>query len=341
MPDPSRERSTRAPASRRDRVTAITLRVAGVLAVVGWASWAVGLEPTLVSIGTGGKTGVYYLAGGAICDLVDDHRWEHSVRCLALSSNGSVDNLRAVRSGEESFGIVQSDLHHHAARGTGVFEDAGPDRELRSVFALFPEPFTVVARPDAGISGFADLKGKRVNFGPAGSGGRGTMNVVMEEMGWTDADFAYIADLAMSALPQALCGGEVDAAVLIVAHPNLTLEDVTTSCDATLVSVDGPAIDRLVAENPYYFAFEVPAGIYPGQSTPVPTFALAATLVTSSRTSPAVVREVAKAVFENFDAFRDFHPALAELDRSKMLTEGLTAPFHDGARRYFEEAGLR
>ena len=267
MPDRSRKRSMRAPASRRDRIATITLRgLAGLLAVVGWAatsSSAAGLEPTLISIGTAGKTGVYYLAGGAICDLVDDHRWEHGVRCLALSSKGSVDNLRAIRSGEESFGIVQSDLHHHAARGTGAFEDAGPDRELRSVFALFPEPFTVVARPDAGISRFADLKGKRVNFGPAGSGGRATMNVVMDEMGWRDADFAYVSDLAMSALPRALCGGEIDAAVFIVAHPNLTLEDVMTSCDAALVAVEGPGIDRLVAENPYYFAFEIPAGTYP------------------------------------------------------------------------------
>ena len=335
----------RAPASCRDRITTIRLRaLAGLLAVVGWAatsSAAAALEPTLISIGTGGKTGVYYLAGGAICDLVDDDRWEHGVRCLALSSDGSVDNLRAIRSGEEHFGIVQSDLHHHAARGTGAFEDAGPDRELRSVFALFPEPFTVVARPDAGISSFADLKGKRVNFGPSGSGGRATMNVVMDEMGWSDADFAYVSDLAMSALPGALCGADIDAAVFIVAHPNLTLEDVMTSCDATLVPVEGLGIDRLVAENPYYFAFEIPAGAYPGQSTPVPTFALAATLVTSSRTSPAVVREVTKAVFENFDAFRDFHPAFAELEKSEMVTEGLTAPLHEGALRYFEGAGLR
>jgi TRAP transporter TAXI family solute receptor len=333
----------RAPASRRDRITTITLRRLVGLLAVGWAatSPAAGLEPTLISIGTGGKTGVYYLAGGAICDLVDDDRWEHGVRCLALSSNGSVDNLRAIRSGEESFGIVQSDLHHHAVRGTSVFEDAGPDRELRSVFALFPEPFTVVARPDAGISEFADLKGKRVNLGPAGSGGRATMNVVMDEMGWTDTDFAYVSDLPMSALPQALCGGEIDAAVFIVAHPNLTLEDAMTSCDATLVPVEGPEINRLDANSPYYFAFEIPAETYTGQSTPVLTFALAATLVTSSRTSPAVVREVTKAVFDNFDAFRDFHPAFAGLEKSKMVTEGLTAPFHEGALRYFEEAGLR
>ena len=259
----------RAPASRRDRITTITLRrLAGLLAVVGWAasSAAAGLEPTLISIGTGGKTGVYYLAGGAICDLVDDRRWEHGVRCLALSSSGSVDNLRRRPQRRGAFGIVQSDLHHHAARGTGAFVDAGPDRELRSVFALFPEPFTVVARPDAGIAGFADLKGKRVDFGPAGSGGRATMNVVMAEMGWADTEFAYVSDLAMSALPGALCGAEIDAAVFVVAHPNLTLEDVMTSCDATLVAVEGPGDRSPRRREPVLFCVRDPGR---GLSRPV------------------------------------------------------------------------
>jgi TRAP transporter TAXI family solute receptor len=166
------------------------------------------------------------------------------------------------------------------------------------------------------------------------------MNVVMQAMGWTEADFAYVADFGMAALPEALCGGEIDAAVFIVAHPNLTVEDMVTSCDALLVPVDGPVIDELIAENPYYFAFEIPAGTYPDQPISVPDFALAATLVTSSRTAPAVVYELTKAVFENFDAFRDAHPAFANLEKSKMTTEGLTAPLHEGARRYFEEAGI-
>jgi hypothetical protein len=319
-------------------------RVAATLAAIGCAALAgdgaAAMDSTLVSIGTGGETGVYYLAGGAICQLVNAERWEHGVRCLARKSNGSIDNLRDVRSGDDSFGIVQSDWQYHAFKGTSVFEAVGPDRELRSVFSLFPEPFTVVAHPDAGITTFADLEEKRVSVGPIGSGGRATMNVVMRAMGWTDADFAYVADLGMPALPEALCGGEIDAAVFIVAHPNLTVEDMVTSCDALLVPVEGPQIDRLIAENRYYSAYEIPALTYPDQPTPVADFALVATLVTSSRTAPAVVYELTRAVFENFDAFRDAHPAFANLDGSAMTTEGLTAPLHEGARRYFEEAGI-
>ena len=160
------------------------------------------------------------------------------------------------------------------------------------MFGLFPEPFTVVARPDAGISTLTELAGKRVDLGPGGSGSRATMNVVMSAMGWSESDFAYVSDLGMSALTRALCGGEIDAAIVVVASPNLTVEDMVTSCDAVLVPVTDPAIDRLVADNAYHFPFEIPAGTYRGQATSTPTFALAATLVTSSRASPALVYEL-------------------------------------------------
>lgn len=315
--------------------------IAAILALAVASGPAAGLDSTLVSIGTGMRTGVYYLAGGAVCGLVNDHRWQHGIRCLADKTNGSIDNLRALRSGQATFGIVQSDWQYHAVRGTSVFEEVGPDRELRSVFSLYPEPFTVVAHPDAGIGSLADLKGKRVNVGPAGSGSRATMAVVMQALDWTEQDFAYVADLGMGALPRALCRGEIDAAVFIVAHPNLTVEDMVTSCDAVLVPVEGPAIEGLIAEQPYYFAHEIAAGVYPGQAGTVPTFALAATLVTTARTPPGLVYEVTKAVFDDFESFRTAHPAFAGLEPEEMLAEGLAAPLHEGALRYYEAVGLR
>jgi uncharacterized protein len=337
MADPPGHPRTGALLPRGVRAAVAAFCLAALLIAAGWAlvAPATSVEPTLVSIGTGGKTGVYYLAGGTICGLVNDRRWEQGIRCLTESSNGSIDNLRDVRSGARTFGIVQSDWQYHAVNGTGVFEAAGPDRELRSVFSLFPEAFTVVAHPDAGIATFDDLKGKRVSLGPAGSGGRATMSVVMHALGWTDADFAYVSDLGMTAVPHGLCSGEVDAAVFIVAHPNLTVEDMVGSCDAMLVPVADPALGRLVADNPYYSTFEIPAGTYAGQTTSVPTFAITATLVTSSRTSPTVVYQVTKSVLDNLDKVRDAHPAFADLQRSSMETRGLTAPLHEGALRYF------
>ena len=294
-----------------------------------------------MSIGTGSKTGVYYIAGGAICGLVNDERWTTGVRCLSENSGGSIDNLRDIRSGQRTFGIVQADTQYQAVKGTGTFAEMGPDRELRSVFGLFPEAFTVLARPDAGILGFRDLRGKRVSLGPAGSGGRSTMNLLMAKFGWTDTDFAYVADFGMADLSRAICNGEIEAAVFIVAHPNLAVEDATTSCGAILVPVDGPEIGRLEAENAYYVPFEIPAGTYPGQAEGVPTFAMTAGLVTSSRTSPALVYEITRAVFEHLDAFRAAHPGFEGLEQALMVEKGMTAPLHEGALRYYREVGLK
>ena len=205
---------------KREGAGAARLALAWAVTALVAAAPAAGVEPVLASIATGGKTGVYYLAGGAICGFVD---------ARALGRPGSAASPRArtgrsrtcARCGTEArtFGLVQSDWQHHAFYGSDVFRQAGPDRDLRSVVSLFREPFTVIARPDAGIGGIADLKGKRVSLGPAGSGGRATMGVVMEAMGWTDDDFAYVDDLAMAEVAQALCAGEIDAAVFIVAHP--------------------------------------------------------------------------------------------------------------------------
>lgn len=312
--------------------------LAGLLLALALATGSTGpvagADPVLVSIGTGGKTGVYYLAGGAICGLVNERRWETGVRCLAEASDGSIENLREVRAGTRTFGIVQSDWQAHAVDGTAVFSEVGPDRDLRSVFALFPEAFTVMARPDSGVLGFGDLRGKRVGVGPAGSGGRATMGVVMQAMGWTDAEFAYVSDLPMAETTRALCAGELDAAVFIVAHPNLTVEEMIAACDAMLVPVEAPEIARLVTANRAYVPFEVPSGTYAGQTSPTPTFALTATLVASARTPPAVVETVTAAVVEGLEAFGKMHPAFARLDEAEMFDGDLTAPLHEGTRRY-------
>ncbi|MCB1354035.1 MAG: TAXI family TRAP transporter solute-binding subunit [Rhodobacteraceae bacterium] len=322
---------------RRGLVSRATI---GLIVLAAWCGLASAQSATrgdlsLVSIATGERTGVYYFAGGVICGLLNAHRWEHGIRCIAERTNGSIENLREVRSGAVTFAIAQSDWQNNAVNGTGVFQSAGRDSELRSLFSLFPEPFTVVARPDAGISTFSDLIGKRVNLGPQGSGSRATMEVVMDAMGWKDQDFSYVSELPMSELPRALCSGEVDAAVFIVAHPNLVVEEMLSLCGVILLPVQGEQIERVISGYPYYFDYQIPAGTYPGQTTSVPGFALAATLVASARTPPTIVQELVKAVFSNLDEFRAAHPAFAHLDEKQMVTSGLTAPFHEGALRYF------
>ncbi|MGB5562259.1 MAG: TAXI family TRAP transporter solute-binding subunit [Sedimenticolaceae bacterium] len=293
-----------------------------------------------ITIGTGGVTGVYYPAGGAICRLVNKGRKEHGVRCSVESTGGSIYNLNTIRGGELDMGVVQSDWNYHAYNGTSKFEEAGPNKELRSVFSLHPEPFTVVARKDSGIKTFDDLKGKRVNVGNPGSGQRGTMEVVMAAKGWTMDDFALASELKPAEQSQALCDNKIDAMIYTVGHPNGSIKEATTSCDTVLIPVDGPVIDKLVADNAYYRKAVVPGGMYTGSDEDVATFGVAATFVSSTNTPPEMVYEVVSAVFENFDDFRQLHPAFEHLDKKEMTKEGLSAPLHDGAVKYYKEAGL-
>jgi TRAP transporter TAXI family solute receptor len=293
-----------------------------------------------ITIGTGGVTGVYYPTGGAICRLVNKGRKEHGIRCSVESTGGSVYNLNTIRAGELDMGVAQSDWQYHAYNGTSKFEDQGPNKDLRAVFSVHAEPFTVVARKDSGISKFADLKGKRVNIGNPGSGQRGTMEVVMTAMGWSKDDFSLVSELKAAEQSKALCDNKIDAMVYVVGHPNGSIKEATTSCDTVLVAVDGPVIDKLVADNSYYRKAKIPGGMYAGSPNDVPTFGVGATFVSSTNTPPDTVYQVVKAVFENFDDFRRLHPAFGTLEKEEMVKDGLSAPLHDGALRYYKEAGL-
>ena len=316
------------------------LTFAGMIAAATLLTGAATAQQTFVAIGTGGVTGVYYPTGGAICRLVNRGRAEHGIRCGVESTGGSVFNINAIRGGELEFGVAQSDWQFHAFNGTSQFEDQGPFEELRAVFSVHPEPFTVVARADAGIENFEDLQGKRVNIGNPGSGQRGTVEVVMDALGWTTGDFTMASELQAAEQSQALCDNNIDAMIYTVGHPSGSIQEATTACDSVLVNVTGAAIDQLVADNPYYRVATIPGGMYRGNPDDVTTFGVGATFVTSADVPEEVVYEVVKAVFENIDQFKGLHPAFANLDPKQMANDGLSAPLHAGAEKYFREAGL-
>ncbi len=308
--------------------------------LVGAAPAPVKAEQKFVTIGTGGVTGVYYPTGGAICRLVNKTRKEHGIRCSVESTGGSIYNLNAIGAGELDMGVAQSDWQYHAYNGTSKFEEKGPNKDLRAVFSVHPEPFTVVARKDSGIKKFQDLKGKRVNIGNPGSGQRGTMEVVMKVLGWTMADFKLASELKADEQGGALCDNKVDAMVYTVGHPNGSIKEATTSCDSVIVEVAGPEIEKLVNENAYYRFATIPGGMYRGSDQDVKTFGVGATFVSSAKVPEDVIYNVVKAVFENFEDFTKLHPAFGSLKKEEMTKDGLSAPLHPGAAKYFKEAGL-
>lgn len=293
-----------------------------------------------ITIGTGGVTGVYYPAGGAICRLVNRGRKEHGIRCSVESTGGSVYNLNALRAGEIDIAVAQSDWQFHDYNGTGPFKEQGADKNVRAMFSLHSEPFTVIARKDANIKKFDDIKGKRVNIGNPGSGMRATMDVLMQRKGWKPEDFKAIAELKASEQAAALCDNKIDVMIYAAGHPNGAVQEVTTSCDTNMVAVDGPEVDALIKEYPFYAYTVVPGGMYPSNPQDVRTFGVKATFVTSANVDEEVVYNVVKSVFDNFDNFKTLHPVFSTLEKEKLVKEGNTAPLHPGAERYFKEAGL-
>lgn len=298
------------------------------------------IAESFITIGTGGVTGVYYPAGSSICKLVNKERDSHDIRCAIESTLGSVYNLNTLRSGGLDLAIAQSDWLFHAYNGSSKFSDSGSDRALRAIFSIHPEPFTVVARADAGISHFEDLKGKRVNIGNPGSGQRGTMEVVMAAYGWTTSDFSLASELKSAEQARALCENRIDAMVFTVGHPSASIKEATTSCRTVILNVTGPVIDKLVAENEYYRLAKIPGGMYDGNPDDIETFGVGAIFVGSAQTPDETVYQVVKSVFENFVTFTAMHPAFNGLNKAAMIKEGLPAPLHAGALRYYREAGL-
>ena len=291
------------------------------------------------SIGTGGVTGVYYPTGGAICRLVNKDRKEHGLRCSAESTGGSVYNVNTVLAGDLEFGVAQSDVQFNAYNGEEQFSDAGPAEKLRAVFSVHPEPFTVLARPSANIASFADMKGKRVNVGNPGSGLRATTEIVMDAMGMTMDDFAVASELKGSEMAQALCDDKIDVMTYTVGHPAAAITEATTTCDVQFVDITGPEIDKLVEDNSFYRKATVPGDMYKGMEKDNETFGVGATFVTSTDVSEDIVYTVVKAVFDNFDDFKKLHPAFANLVEEEMISDGLSAPLHPGAEKYYAERG--
>ena len=319
--------------------TNLNLAMGAVALALALPATPVLAQQKFMTIGTGGVTGVYYAAGGAICRLVNKDRAKHGIRCSVESTGGSVFNINTIKAGELDLGFTQSDVQYNAAKGLAQFKDGGAYGDLRAVFSVHPEPFTVLARKEAGVKTFTDLKGKRFNVGNPGSGTRASLEELIGALGWKLSDFSLASELKADEHGPALCDGKIDGFFYGVGHPSANIQDPTTSCGAKLVSITGPAVDKLVADKPYYAKATIPGGLYPNNPDATLTYGVLATVVASSKTPVDTVYQVVKAVFDNFEEFKKLHPALANLKPENMAKDGLSAPLHEGAVKYYKEKG--
>ena len=293
-----------------------------------------------ISIGTGGVTGVYYPAGGAICRLVNMNRKTHGIRCSVESTGGSIYNLNALNQNNLDLAVVQSDWQYHAYNGTGPFAKGKPRKNLRTLFSIHTEVFTVAVRPDSNIKNLDDLVNKRVNIGNPGSGNRATMEVIMKAKGWNKNTFKLASELKASEQPQAICDNKIDAMIYAAGQPNGVIQEVTTSCKAKLISVVDNTIRKVIKNHSYYAYATIPGGMYIGNPNDIKSFGVKATFVTTEELDNDVAYEIVKAVFDNFESFKTLHPVFQTLTPQDLVYGGNTAPLHDGAKRYFLEKGL-
>ena len=292
-----------------------------------------------VMIGTGATTGVYYQAGNAVCRLMNKDVARHGIRCLAKKTSGSISNVNAIKGGESDFGVVQSDVQYNAVKGQAQFKAGGAHKELRALFSIYPEPLMVLARKDAEIKKFEDFKGKRFNLGNPGSGTRATVDVLMAAMNMKTGDFSLASELQPDEHGAALCDNRIDGFAYVVGSPASNLLEPARVCGARLVSITGPAVDALVRNYPYFTYATIAGGIYPDNPEPTKSFGVVASFVSSEKVPNEVVYALVSSVFEHFEEFKKLHPSFAYLDPMDILNNGLSAPLHEGAVRYYKEKG--
>jgi hypothetical protein len=323
---------------KRPIVVAIILSLS--LIVCGAGPVLSASKTTFYTIGTGGVTGVYYPTGGAISRIVNEKKKQYMMRLTVESTGGSVYNINAIMAGDLDFGIVQSDRQYQAIKGLAEWKDKGAQKDLMAVFSIHPESVTLLAGADTGINTVKDLKGRRVNIGNPGSGQRQNAIDALTAVG-IDVQWDIKAEgLKAAESPGVLLDGRIDAFFYTVGHPSGAFKEATAGTrKVKFVPIVLP--DSFYAKFPYYAPSYVPISSYPKavNKEDIPTFGVKATFVTHSRIPEKDVYHVVKEIFDNFEDFKKLHPAYSVLTKEGML-QGLSAPLHPGAIKYYKEAGL-
>ena len=287
-----------------------------------------------MTMGTGSTSGTYYGYGGILGSQI---KTTTGITVNVVSTDGSKANILGIDAGNYQLGTVQSDVMAYAYAGTRSFETEGKLDSFRVIGGLYAEAVQLVTM-DANIKSVADLKGKKVSIGAAGSGVYFNAVDILAAAGLSESDiqpqYQSFGDSA-----DALKDGKIDAAFIVAGAPTPAIQELCTSTDAYLVPIDGEVAEKLMSTSPYYTTYKIPAETYKGQTEDVTTVTVKATLIVSTSASEDDVYNITKAIFDNIDAIKAAHAKGAELSLANA-TEGMTAPFHKGAAKYFAEKGI-
>lgn len=291
-----------------------------------------------VTIGTGSVTGIYYATGGAICRLVNKYKNDSAIKCSIESTEGSLYNLNSVNSKDLDFAIIQSDILYQASNNKNSFKNTSYSK-VKSIMAIYPELLTLVTKKEANINNIMDIKGKRINLGNNGSGNETTALTLFNEIGLHKSDLKEAATYSASEMSEALKNDKIDDYFYMVGHPTSTIKDTSSAVNIKIIPIENEITNSLIKKHPYFAKANIPAGIYKGQNDEIPTFGVKAVLVVNEDVNDKIVYAVVKAILENFDEFKKLHPAYSNITKESLF-DGLSAPLHEGAKKYYEEIGL-
>ena len=297
-------------------------------ALMVFALCACGSSAKEYSFTTGGDQGTYYAFGGAMAQKISETT---GTKVTAITSGGSKANIEALQANDAQFGFVQSDVMAYAYKGTRLFEKAVTD--FSTVAALYMEQVQIVTL-DPSIKTVADLKGKNVSIGAAGSGVYFNAIDVLGVYGLSETDINPTYQSFGDSV-EALQDGKIDAAFVVAGAPTNAVTSLATTKKVYLVSLDDEHIDSLIAGSPYYTKYVIPADVY-GTDEDATTVAVGAVVIARDDVSDEDVYNFVSAVFGNLDNLAHAKAAEVSLEFATSVTD---VPYHPGAANYFAEQG--
>ena len=289
-------------------------------------------EKKFLNIATGGTAGTYYPIGGAMAEILNKDI--KGMNASAQSTGATVANINMLKDGSVDLAIVQNDITYYAVNGTEMFTDKKVDN-IRGIATLYPETCQFVTLDSANIKTVADLKGKRVAVGAAGSGAEANARQILEAYGITynDIDVQY---LSFAEGASALKDGNVDAAFLTAGYPTASVQDICSQNKIRLLAVDADKADALIAKYPFYTKTTIPAGTYAGFDQDVQTVSVMAMLVATDKVDDKLGYDIAKALFSNLDRLQAAH-SVGKLITKEGAMKGMSLPMNAGAEKFFKE----
>jgi TRAP transporter TAXI family solute receptor len=259
-----------------------------------------------LSMGTAPVGGTFPVVGGAIAEVLNEHKGDNDWKVQAKGTKGSQENIRRLDQGELELALSNAAITYFAVRG-----ESGWDQpyNMRSIVTLAPNVALFITRADSGIQKISDLKGKRVIIGPAGAGFEMFVKPLLEEHGvnWEEIN---ALNATQSGAVDMLGDGAADAAFLGGAVPASSITQAVSTFDALFVPYDEEVRLRLIEKYPFFQDFTLPAGTYKGQDEEMKVLNVGSMhLITSDKQDEEQIYQITKTIWENQDEIAAKHPA--------------------------------